>query len=226
MYLEPFRDRVEAGRQLATALESFRGRETIVLGVPRGGVVVAAEVARALNADLDVVIARKIGAPHQPELAIGAVVSGEGGRLLDEETVRLLQVSPEYVESETARQLAEIRRRIHDYRAGRAEPLLEGRTVLLVDDGIATGYTIRAALIALRRLRPGRLVVAAPVAPPEVCDRLAELADEVVCLRTPDPFVAVGAWYRDFTQVEDDEVRALLRSAHAPADATAPGDTA
>ncbi|MGV3720916.1 MAG: phosphoribosyltransferase [Actinomycetota bacterium] len=216
MHIEPFKDRVDAGRQLAAALERFRGPKTLVLGVPRGGVVVAAEVARALGADLDVVIARKIGAPHQPELAIGAVVSGEDGRLLDEETLRVLRVSPEYVESETARQLAEIRRRIRDYRGDQPEPSLTGRTVLLVDDGIATGYTIRAALTALRRHHPQRLVAAAPVAPPDVPARLAEIADEVVCLRTPDPFVAVGAWYRDFTQVEDDEVRLLLASAQPP----------
>jgi len=211
MQAAPLLDRIDAGRRLAAALERYRGPDTVVLGVPRGGVVVAAEVARLLDAQLDVVIARKIGAPHQPELAIGAVVSGEGGRLLDEETVRLLHVPAEYVERETARQLEEIQRRILDYRGDRPELSLEGRTVVLVDDGIATGYTIRAALIALRRRRPAHLVVAAPVAPAEVCARLAPLANEVVCLLTPEPFIAVGAWYRDFTQVEDDEVRALLR---------------
>lgn len=207
----PFEDRVDAGRQLAAALKAYCGPDTLVLGVPRGGVVVAAEVARALGAELDVVIARKIGAPQHPELAIGAVVSGEGERLLDQDAIRYLRVSSEYIEEETARQQAEIRRRIHEYRGDRPLPAMRSRTVILVDDGIATGYTIRAALVALRRLQPARLVVAAPVAPQEVCTRLDSLADDVVCLQTPEPFVAVGAWYRDFTQVETEEVVALLR---------------
>jgi putative phosphoribosyl transferase len=215
MQLPFFEDRVDAGRQLARALERYRGPDTLVLGVPRGGVVVAAEVARALGADLDVVIARKIGAPQHPELAIGAVVSGEGERLVDEEAVRYLHVSREYLDAETARQREEIRRRIQEYRGNRPLPNLEGRTVILVDDGIATGYTIRAALVALRRLHPATLVVAAPVAPREVCARLQTLADEVVCLYTPEPFMAVGAWYRDFSQVETGEVAALLREFEA-----------
>jgi putative phosphoribosyl transferase len=215
MQLPPFQDREDAGRQLATALARFRGPNTLVLGIPRGGLIVADEVARALEAELDLVIARKIGAPHQPELAIGAIVSGEGGRLLDEAAIRYLKVSPEYIEAETERQRLELERRIEDYRGDCPLPSLRDRTVIVVDDGIATGYTIRAALTALRRLQPTHLVVAAPVAPVEVCRTLADLADEVVCLRTPDPFQAVGVWYDDFTQVEDEEVRELLLRSQA-----------
>ncbi|MCC2672711.1 MAG: phosphoribosyltransferase, partial [Armatimonadetes bacterium] len=167
-----FRDRTEAGRRLAVELERFRAPDTLVLGVPRGGVVVAAEVARALEAPLDVVIARKLGAPQQPELAIGAVISG-GGRLLDDYAIRYLRVSAEYLEAETARQQEEIRRRISDYRGAEPAPELRGRTVIVVDDGVATGYTIRAALIALREQEPARLIVAVPVAPAASLEELA-----------------------------------------------------
>jgi predicted phosphoribosyltransferase len=211
---EQFLDRHDAGRQLAAALERFRGPQTVVLGVPRGGVIVAAEVARALNAPLDVVIARKLGAPFQPELAIGAVVSG-GQRLLDEPSIRYLEVPPEYLEHETARQLAEIDRRLEVYRDGRPPVQVGGKTVILVDDGIATGYTIRAALVALRSQAAARLVVAVPVAPPTSCEELRRLADEVVCLKTPEPFLAVGAWYRNFEQNTDEEVTRLLRQTPA-----------
>jgi putative phosphoribosyl transferase len=174
-------------------------------------VVVAAEVARALEAPLDVVIARKLGAPQQPELAIGAVISG-GGRLLDDYAIRYLRVSAEYLEAETARQQEEIRRRISDYRGAEPAPELRGRTVIVVDDGVATGYTIRAALIALREQEPARLIVAVPVAPAASLEELAKVADEVVCLATPEPFLAVGAWYDDFDQTSDAEVIHLLRS--------------
>jgi len=208
---EIYQDRVDAGRKLAAALKGYRGADTVVLGVPRGGVVVAAEVARELGAPLDVVIARKIGAPTQPELAIGAVVSGDI-RLLDENLIRHLGASPEYVEQETARQLGEVRRRVEQYRGSRPAPDFRGRTVLVVDDGIATGYTIRAALAGLREQAPGRLVVAVPVAPAAVCADMRTVADEVVCLQTPDPFYAVGAWYENFDQGSDEEVTALLQS--------------
>jgi predicted phosphoribosyltransferase len=211
-----FHDRTDAGRQLAAELDRLRGPDTLVLGVPRGGVVVAAEVARALDAPLDVVIARKIGAPHQPELAIGAVVSS-GGRLLDERAISYLRVPPAYIEAETARQQEEIRRRIADYRGSHPAPELRGRTVIVVDDGIATGYTIRAALVALREQQPARLIVAVPVAPASTCEDLRDVADEVICLRTPEPFLAVGAWYEDFDQTSDAEVIHLLRSRPAEA---------
>ena len=207
---EIYKDRADAGQKLAAALQPFRGPETLVLGVPRGGVVVGAEVARALESPLDVVIARKIGAPHQPELAIGAVVSGDHIRVLDEAAIRYLQVPPEYIEHETARQLDEIRRRVEYYRGGRPNPELRGKTVIVVDDGIATGYTIRAALLGLRRLQPARLVVAVPVAPASAAVDLGSLADDVVCLQTPEPFMAVGAWFGNFEQNEDEEVVALL----------------
>jgi predicted phosphoribosyltransferase len=208
---EIYRDRAEAGRMLARALEDYRGPETIVLGVPRGGVVVAAEVAKALDAPLDVIIARKIGAPMQPELAIGAVISGDHFRVLDEPTIRYLGVPSEYVEHETARQLDEISRRMSLYRGEAPMPDLQGKTVIVVDDGIATGYTMRAALTGLRRLAPGRLVLAVPVAPGATCREMEELADEVVCLQTPEPFLAVGYWYEDFDQTTDQEVTDLLR---------------
>lgn len=211
-----YQDRVDAGRRLGRALERYRGADTLVLGVPRGGVVVAAEVARALQAPLDVVIARKIGAPQQPELAIGAVVSGEGGVLLDERSIHYLHVSREFIEQETQRQVAEIRRQMALYRGGRPELEVRGKTVLVVDDGIATGYTLRAALVALRRQAPRRLVVAVPVGPATACEEFRELADEVVCLRRPEPFVAVGAWYADFGQTEDAEVIRLLSEYSQP----------
>lgn len=208
---EIYADRREAGRRLAEALESYRGQDLLVLGVPRGGVVVAAEVARALRAPLDVVIARKIGAPQQPELAIGAVVSGDHIRLLDDYAIHYLRVPPEYVERETQRQLEEIRRRVEQYRGGRPEPAVEGRTVIVVDDGIATGYTVRAALAGLNRRNPGRLVLAIPVAPPAAVEDARRIADDVVCLQTPEPFHAVGNWYEDFDQTSDEEVVQLLR---------------
>lgn len=213
-----YQDRVEAGQRLGRALERFRGPDTLVLGIPRGGVVVAAEVARELDAPLDVVIARKIGAPYQPELAIGAVVSGNGGVLLDEPMVRYFQVSDAYIQRETERQEAEIRRQMALYRGDLPAPEVSGKTVIVVDDGIATGYTLRAALAGLRRQSPEKLVVAVPVGPTRSCEEFEELADEVICLRMPEPFMAVGAWYVDFGQTEDEEVIRLLRS--APASAT------
>lgn len=213
-----FQDRTEAGRLLAEVLRAYRGDDTLVLGVPRGGVVVAAEVARALDAPLDVVIARKIGAPLQPELAIGAVVSGDPLRFLDEHAIQYLRVPQDYIEQETARQFDEIARRLEQYRGDRPLPEVRGRTVIVVDDGIATGYTLRAALAGLRRLRPARLVVAVPVAPPSTCEEMRQHADVVVCLETPEPFMAVGAWYEDFDQTSDTEVIHLL-SRYAPATA-------
>jgi len=214
MYGQQFRDRGEAGRLLARELERFRGPDTVVLGVPRGGVIVAAEAARALCAPLDVIIARKIGAPSQPELAIGAVVSG-GQRLLDEPAIRYLRVRPEYIDQETRHQLEEIERRLQLYRGDRPPVDVRGKTVIVVDDGIATGYTMRAALVGLRNQGAGRIVVAVPVAPPSTCEELRRLADEVVCLRTPEPFLAVGAWYEDFEQTTDEEVQQLLRETSA-----------
>jgi putative phosphoribosyl transferase len=207
-----FRDRTEAGRELAQALEHLRGEDVVVLGVPRGGVAVAAEVARALEAPLDVLMAHKIGAPFQPELAIGAVVSGVPEPLLDPEAVEALYIPESYIQQEVQRQQEELERRVRLFRGELPPRDLEGKTVVLIDDGIATGYTIRAALEGLRRSGARRLVVAVPVAPEETVESLREMADEVFALQTPTPFYAVGVWYEDFGQVEDEEVSALLRS--------------
>jgi predicted phosphoribosyltransferase len=212
-----FADRGEAGRRLAVAVVESLGTalpNPLVLGVPRGGVVVAAEVARALRAPLDLVVARKLGAPGQPELAIGAVVSGDAARFRDERAIRALDISEEYIAAEMERQLDEIRRRLIRYRGDRPSPKIAGRCVILVDDGVATGYTFRAALAALRAQQPAQLVLAVPVGPPTVLDELRRLADQVICLHAPDPFVAVGGWYLNFDQTTDAEVTALLATNH------------
>jgi putative phosphoribosyl transferase len=212
-----FQDRREAGQRLAQALaeRGYQGDQLLVLGIPRGGVVVASEVARALHAPLDVVIARKLRAPSQPELAIGAVTSGDQIRVLNEELARAAGATPEYLEQETRHQQAEIEQRLRAFRGDRPPPDQRGRTVLVIDDGIATGYTFRAALEGLRRQGPGRLVAAVPVAPEESLASLRGLADDVVCLATPEPFVAVGVWYAEFPQTTDEEVVALLQESRA-----------
>jgi putative phosphoribosyl transferase len=208
-----FQDRRAAGRQLARALaeRGYEGDAVLVLGIPRGGVPVAEEVARALHAPLDVVISRKLRAPYQPELAIGAVVSGDHLQLLNEELADAAGATPEYLEREVRTQQAEIERRMRTYHGDRPPPRVEGRTVIVIDDGIATGYTFRAALQGIRRLRPGRLVAAVPVAPRESLPAVGRLADDLVCLETPEPFWAVGAWYADFSPTTDEEVIAILR---------------
>lgn len=204
-----FRDRGDAGRALAERLESHRGTNALVLGLPRGGVVVAAEVARALDAELDVLVSRKLGSPISAELAIGAVTAN-GGRFLNEDVIRALNVSEPYIDAVTDVQRAEARRRETLFRAGRPAPTLAGRTVILVDDGLATGATMRAAVRSARQHAPGRLIVAVPVGSPEACAALRDEADEVVCLHEPEFFGAVGNWYHHFEQTEDDEVRRLL----------------
>jgi putative phosphoribosyl transferase len=208
-----FRDRREAGQRLAQALadRGYEGDGLLVLGIPRGGVPVADEVARALHAPLDVVISRKLRAPHQPELAIGAVVDGDHLRIINKELAHAAGATPEYLEREVRYQQAEIERRMRAYRGDRPPPDMHGRTVIVIDDGIATGYTFRAALEGLRRRLPGRLVAAVPVAPPESLAAVAPLADEVVCLATPEPFGAVGVWYADFSPTSDEDVIAILR---------------
>jgi putative phosphoribosyl transferase len=208
----PLTDRIAAGRALGERLVRYRGARTLVLGLPRGGVPVADEIARLLDAELDVWIVRKIGAPGQEELAIGAVASG-GVRFLNRDIVRILGVSDAEIERLTARQLKEVERRERAYRGDRPPVEVRDRTVILVDDGIATGATMLAALQAVRKLAPSRLIVAVGVAPPEMKHDLASEADEVVCLAMPEPFVAVGRWYRRFDQVTDDEVRAALQTA-------------
>jgi putative phosphoribosyl transferase len=208
-----FQDRREAGRRLGAALAArgYGGPELQILGIPRGGLVVAAEVARALHAALDVVIARKIRAPHQPELAIGAVVSGDAQPIVNVHLAAATGATPDYLEREILYQRSEIERRLALYRDDRPPLSLKDRTVIVIDDGIATGYTFRAALEALQRQGPRRLVAAVPVAPEESIALLERLADDVVCLATPEPFLAVGVWYTDFDQTTDEEVVALLR---------------
>lgn len=221
-----FYDRRDAGRQLAQALAArgYAGDGLLVLGIPRGGVVVASEVARALDGPLDVVMARKLRAPYQPELAIGAVVSGDHLTLIDETLARATGAPREYLEEEVRHQRAEIERRLRAYRGDRPPPDVRGRTVIVVDDGIATGYTFRAALEGLRRQHPARLVAAVPVAPAESLTSLRQFADDVVCLATPEPFLAVGVWYEDFSQTTDEEVIALLQENWARPPATQRAD--
>ena len=208
------RDRAEAGRQLAEMLLGRCGADPIVLALPRGGVPVAAEIARVLKAPLDLLFVRKIGTPFEPELAYAAVVDGVPPQtVVNEDVAQYASVDAGYLERETRRELAEIARRREAYLAGRAPLDVQGRSVVLVDDGLATGTTARAALLALRRRQPARLTLAVPVAPADTVRDLAPLVDAVVCLAMPEPFRAIGCHYDDFHQLSDDEVIAALRSA-------------
>jgi putative phosphoribosyl transferase len=213
-----FIDRQDAGRQLAAALEKFRRQDPVVLALPRGGVAVGCEIARALGCGLDLVLVRKIGAPSQPELAVGAVVDGEHPEIVvNEDVAAALDLPADYVERTAKRELAEIARRRRLYLKDRPHPGLKGKTAILVDDGIATGATARAALHAVRRQKPARLVLAVPVAPPETVADLARDCDEVVALTQPEGFGAIGYFYADFHQMDDREVIALLdRAAETP----------
>jgi predicted phosphoribosyltransferase len=210
-----FRDRRDAGRTVAGLLRDHRNRpDVIVLGVPRGGVPVAYEVARALEAPLDIFVVRKLGVPWRPELAMGAIASGEVV-VINDEVVRGLHIEPAVVQRAAEREGRELLRRERAYRDGRQMPDLAGKTTILVDDGLATGSSMRAAIAALREHRPARIVVAVPAAPASTCQDLQAVVDEVVCATTPSPFVAVGASYQDFSQTTDEEVRDLLRTAAA-----------
>lgn len=208
-----FRDRRDAGRQLAKRLEQYRGQAgVLVLALPRGGVSTGFEIACHLGAPLDVLIVRKIGLPGEPELAIGAV-SETGAVILNERIISVYHVSDDYIRAEVSRQKSEISRRLELYRKGRGITGLEGKTIILADDGVATGATMKAAIATLKREEIKRLVVALPVAPPETAKELAQMADELVCLETPEQFMSVGGFYTDFTQVPDEAVVKMLREA-------------
>jgi putative phosphoribosyl transferase len=211
-----FRDRADAGRKLATELRRYAGDpDLLVLALPRGGVPVAFEVAQSLEAPLEVFVVRKLGVPGYEELAMGAIASG-GVIVLNADVVRQVGASQEVIDAVAARERRELERRERAYRGDRPVPAIAGHTVILIDDGLATGATMRAAAMALRRQNPKRLVVAVPVAAPETCDEFRAEVDEIVCARTPEPFFGVGAWYEDFSQTSDQEVRALLAEANAP----------
>ena len=209
-----FANRAEAGQKLAAQLQDLRGKDIIVLAVPRGGIVVAYEVARALDAPLDVYISRKLAAPGNDELAVGAVAS-DGTVVLDATLMRELGVTQRYIESEMNRQRAEILRRLSLYRTQRALPQLKGKTVVVVDDGVATGATTLVTLRALRKQLPGMLVLAVPVGPPEVIERLKMEADRVVCLAMPEQFWAVGQFFADWSQLADQDVTEILNRRRA-----------
>jgi predicted phosphoribosyltransferase len=209
----PFTDRYDAGRRLAAELTRYAGRDdVVVLALPRGGVPVGYEVAQALDVPLEPFLVRKLGVPWQEELAMGAIASG-GVWVLNQEVLRQLSLSEEDIEAVAARERRELERRERLYRHDRPFPDLHGRTVILVDDGLATGSTMRAAVEAAREAGTSKVVVAVPVAPPEVCEAFHDLADETVCAVTPERFYAVGVWYEDFRQTTDEEVVELLRRA-------------
>lgn len=207
-----FADRADAGKQLAAKLLDYAGPDSRVLALPRGGVPVAYEIGRALHAPLDVFVVRKIGAPGHEELALGAIASG-GVRVLNEETIAALNVDDETLDNIAKRELAELERRERVYRGGLPVHDVSGRVVILVDDGLATGASMFAAVVALRAKLPERIVVGVPVAPRDTCEALAPHVGEIVCLSTPHPFRGVGAWYADFRQIGDDEVREYLQKA-------------
>lgn len=209
---ERFSDRQEAGRLLARELKKIESRDTraVVLGIPRGGIIVAREIALALDADLDIVLSRKLGAPHNPELAVGAV-SEDGRVFLNEDVVSSLAVDDGYVHKEKEHQMLEIKRRIALYRKALPKVSLQGRVVIVTDDGVATGATMQAALWAARHEGPKKLIAALPVGPEDTIRKLAQDADEMICLRTPEFFAAVGQFYAQFGQVEDEELLEVLK---------------
>ncbi len=211
--MSEFADRTDAGRRLAQELSEYEDREdTVVLGLPRGGVPVAFEVTRKLEAPLDVFVVRKLGVPGNPELAMGAIASG-GVRVVNEEVVSSTRISDQQIERVSQEEEEELERREQTYRGARPGLSLEGKVVLLVDDGLATGATMRAAINALREHRPREIVVAVPTGPAETCSELEGMVDEVICLTTPSPFLGVGGSYQDFSQTTDEEVRDLLERA-------------
>lgn len=212
-----FEDRADAGRRLAEKLSHYKDAGVQVLALPRGGVPVAFEVARALRAPLDVFVVRKLGVPGHEELAMGAIASG-GVRVLNEDTLAQLRIDDATLNAVTQAEREELERREAAYRDGLRAPDVAGKPVILIDDGLATGASMYAAIVALRARLPSKIIVAVPVAPADTCASLAQYVDEMVCVATPEPFRGVGAWYHDFRQVSDEEVRAMLRSARALAE--------
>jgi putative phosphoribosyl transferase len=221
---ERFRDRTEAGQRLAAKLSTYANRsDVLVIGLPRGGVPVAAEVAKALHAPMDICLVRKLGVPSHKELAMGAIASG-GVRVLNYDVLSWLKISSKTIDEVAARELRELQRRDRAYRGDRLPPEVRDRTVILVDDGLATGSTMRAAIAVLKEQHPQRMVLAVPVAAPDTCREMEELVDEVVCVMTPDPLYAIGLWYENFAQITDTEVYELLQKCFIdPSSATAIG---
>jgi putative phosphoribosyl transferase len=215
----PFEDRRDAGRRLAAKLSRFRDERPVVFALPRGGVPVGYEISRSLGAPLDVFVSRKLGAPDQPEFGIGAVAVG-GVRILNWDVIRRLGIPDDYIERVTARELAEVNRRLRYFRGDRPELQVGGRTTILVDDGLATGVTARAAVAALRRRRPRRLILAAPVCAAQTAKIFLAEVDELICLKIPSDLGAIGFWYRDFEQTPDAEVVQLLEKARNERGAT------
>src|SRR5438094_6363641 len=210
-----YRDRIDAGKQLAALLADYADREDVlVLALPRGGVPVAYEVAKALRSPLDIFLVRKLGVPGHEELAMGAIATG-GVSVLNDDVINYLRIPGEVIDAVAADELRELERRERAYRGDRPEPDVQDKTIILVDDGLAAGSAMRAAAAALRQQNPARIVVAVPVSAPQTCDEYRMGVDEIICASTPEPFRGVGQWYRDFSQTTDDEVRELLEKAQA-----------
>ena len=204
-----FKNREEAGRKLAGALREFKGKDVVVLGIPRGGVVVANEVAKALGAPLDIVVTRKIEAPGEPEYALGAVTQ-EGDVIIDRQAAESLGASPAYLDEQVRKKREEVKERMQRLRGHAPYPRIEGKVVVIVDDGIATGSSVSAAVMSVKKRKPKEVIVAVPVAPADAIEMLAGEGARVVCLETPGPFLAIGEFYGDFDQVEDLEVKRIL----------------
>ena len=205
-----YRDRIDAGKQLASRLADYANRDDVlVLALPRGGVPVAYEVAKALPAPLDIFLVRKLGVPGHEELAMGAIATG-GVRVVNDDVVNYLRIPDDVIDAVADMELSELERRERAYRGTRPEPNVQGKTVILVDDGLATGSTMRAAAAALRQQNPARIVVAVPVSATQTCDEYRMGVDEIICAKTPEPFMRVGMWYLDFSQTSDEEVREIL----------------
>ena len=212
--MERFKDRRDAGRVLARKLSTYTGQaDVIILALPRGGVPVAYEVALALNAPLDIFLVRKLGLPGREELAIGAIASG-GIRVLNEDIIRVLGVPEEVINIVARNELQELQRREHNYRGDRPAPEVRDRKVILIDDGLATGASMRAAVVGVRAQHPARIVIAVPAAAPELCNAFQFEVDEMVCAMTPEPFYGLSRWYEDFSQTTDEDVRMFLREAN------------